>query len=59
MKKSHQTTDYIGSITVKLNSDKDKTEISGAMIAEQIKRIVKLNDYNTSIKPEKFMLLVR
>ena len=58
MKKSHQTTDYIGSITVKLNSDKDKTEISGAMIAEQIKRIVKLNDYNTSIKPEKFMLLV-
>ncbi len=58
VKKSHQTTDYIGSITVKLNSDKDKTEISGAMIAEQIKRIVKLNDYNTSIKPEKFMLLV-
>ena len=28
------------------------------MIAEDIKRIVKLNDYNTSIKPEKFMLLV-
>ena len=58
VKKSHQTTDYIGSITVKLNSDKETTEISGAMIAEKIKRIVKLNGYNTSIKPEKFMLLV-
>ncbi len=58
VKKSHQTTDYIGSITVKLNCDKEGAEISGAMIAEDIKRIVKLNDYNTSIKPEKFMLLV-
>lgn len=58
VKKSNQTTDYIGSITVKLNCDKEGAEISGAMIAEDIKRIVKLNDYNTSIKPEKFMLLV-
>ncbi len=58
VKKSHQTTDYIGSISVKLDCDKGGAEVSGAMIAEDIKRIVKLNDYNTSIKPEKFMLLV-
>lgn len=58
VKKSHQTTDYIGSITVRLNSDNGGTEVSGAMIAEHIKRIVKLNDYNTSIRPEKYMLLV-
>lgn len=58
VKKSHQSTDYIGSITVKLNCDKESAEVSGAMIAEHIKRIVKLNDYSTSIKPEKFMLLV-
>lgn len=58
VKKSHQTTDYIGAITVKLNSDSEGVEVSGAMIAEHIKRIVKLNDYNTSIKPEKYMLLV-
>lgn len=58
IKKSQQTTDYIGSITVKLVTDKETTVISGAMIAEHIKRIVKLNDYTTSIKPEKFMLIV-
>ncbi len=58
VKKSHQTTDYIGSITVRLNTETEGTEVSGAMIAEHIKRIVKLNDYNTSIRPEKYMLLV-
>ena len=57
-KKSQQTTDYIGSITVNLVTDKDCTSISGALIAKHIKRIVKINDYNTSIKPEKHMLLV-
>ena len=45
VKKSQQSTDYIGSITVKLNCDKESAEVSGAMIAEHI-------------KPEKFMLLV-
>jgi len=58
VKKSHQSTDYIGSITVKLNCDKEGAEVSGAMIAKDIKRIVKLNGYNMSMKPEKFMLLV-
>ena len=57
-KKSQQSTDYIGSISVNLNTDKGCTSVSGALIAKHIKRIVKINDYNTSIKPEKHMLLV-
>ena len=57
-KKSQQSTDYIGSITVNLSTDSTCTSISGALIAKHIKRIVKINDYNTSIKPEKHMLLV-
>ena len=57
-KKSQQSTDYIGSISVNLNTDKACTSVSGALIAKHIKRIVKINDYNTSIKPEKHMLLV-
>ena len=57
-KKSQQSTDYIGSITVNLSTDNTCTSISGALIAKHIKRIVKIDDYNTSIKPEKHMLLV-
>jgi len=56
--KSQQSTDYIGSITVTLNADSDCVSVSGALIAKHIKRIVKINDYTTSIKPEKHMLLV-
>ena len=57
-KKSQQSTDYIGSISVTLNTESGSTSVSGALIAKHIKRIVKINDYNTSIKPEKHMLLV-
>lgn len=56
--KSTQTTDYIGSITVTLNAESDCTSVSGALIAKHIKRIVKINDYTTSIKPERHMLIV-
>lgn len=56
--KSEQTTDYIGSISVKLVTDKEENTVSGALIAKDIKRIVKINKYTTSIKPEPHMLLV-
>ncbi len=58
VKKSQQTTDYIGSISVKLLTDKSDIEVSGALIAPHVERIVKLNNYITSIEPDKFMLLV-
>lgn len=56
--KSETTGDYIGSITVKVTTDKENSVISGALIAKDIKRIVKVNTFNTSIEPEEHMLLV-
>ncbi len=58
VQKSQQSTDYIGSISVKLLTDKEDVEVSGALIAAGIEKIVKLNDYITSIDPDKYMLLV-
>lgn len=56
--RSQKSCDYIGSITVKLVTENDETLVSGALIAEGMPRIVKINDYDTSIEPEKHMLLV-
>ncbi len=58
VKKSQQSTDYVGSIAVKLNCEKKDAYVAGAIIAKQIKRIVQINNYTTSIKPQKYMLLV-
>lgn len=57
-KKSQQSSDYIGSISVKLSGDKDSAEVAGALIAPKVERIVRLNEYITSIEPDKFILLV-
>ena len=48
----------MGSISVKLICDKKSSEVQGALIAKDIKRIVRVNDYATSIKPEEHMLIV-
>lgn len=56
--KSATSGDYIGSITVKLTTDKEQTKVSGALISQDVKRIVKVNNFNTSIEPEEHMLLV-
>ncbi len=56
--KSATSGDYIGSITVKLVTDKESSVVSGALIAKGVKRIVKVNNFNTSIEPEEHMLLV-
>lgn len=56
--KSETTGDYIGLITVKLTTNVSESSVSGALIAENISRIVKIDQYNTSIEPEKHMLLV-
>lgn len=49
---------FAGLITIKLTTDKDITTISSALIAQDIPRIVKINSYETSIRPEKHMLIV-
>ncbi len=56
--KSETSGDYIGLITVKLVTNTSEAMVSGALIAENIRRIVKINQYNTSIEPEKHMLLI-
>ncbi|MBQ8458639.1 phosphoglycerate dehydrogenase [bacterium] len=49
---------FAGRITVKLTTDKEQTVVSGALITKDIPRIVKINDFETSIRPEKHMLIV-
>lgn len=56
--KSRTSTDYIGSITLKLVTEDQTNTVSGALIAKDMPRIVKINGYNASIEPEKHMLLV-
>lgn len=56
--KSNTSTDYIGSIILKLVTDKETNTVAGALIAENMPRIVKINGYNASIEPEKHMILV-
>ena len=46
------------SIEVKLISQDKETVIKGALLAKNIKRIVQINDYITSIEPKKHMLVV-
>lgn len=56
--KSETSGDYIGLITVKLITNVSEALVSGALIAENIRKIVKIDQYNTSIEPERHMLLV-
>lgn len=56
--KSETSGDYIGLISVKLITTESESAVAGALIAENIKRIVKIDQYNTSIEPERHMLLI-
>ena len=49
---------FAGLLTIKLTTDKGTTTVAGALVAKDIPRIVKINDYETSIRPQKHMLLV-
>lgn len=56
--KSESLENYIGLISVKLTTSDTETIVSGALIAENISRIVRIDQYTTSIEPEQHMLLV-
>lgn len=56
--KSESLENYIGLISVKLITSETETIVSGALIAENISRIVRIDQYTTSIEPEQHMLLV-
>ena len=49
---------FAGLLTIKLTTEKTTTTVAGALVAKDIPRIVKINDYETSIRPQKHMLLV-
>src|SRR5574344_868943 len=50
--------DYIGEIEVKITDDKKENIIKGALIAENIGRIVQINEYAMSMLPENHMILI-
>ncbi len=56
--KSQKDCTFIGSISVTLTTDSDENTVTGALIAKNMPRIVKINDYNMSIEAEKHMLIV-
>lgn len=49
---------FAGLLTIKLITDKGINIVAGALVAKDIPRIVKINDYETSIRPQKHMLIV-
>ena len=56
--KSQKDCTFIGSISVALQTDTDENTVTGALIAENMPRIVRINDYNMSIEAEDHMLMV-
>lgn len=56
--RSKAKTNFAGRILVKLTTDKETTTVAGALVTKDIPRIVKINDYETSIRPEKHELIV-
>lgn len=56
--RSNVKCNFTGLITIKLVTNKETTTVSGALVAKDIPRIVKINDYETSIRPQRHMLIV-
>ena len=56
--KSQKDCTFIGSISVTLTTDSDENTVTGALIAKNMPRIVRINDYNMSIEAEEHMLIV-
>ncbi len=56
--KSQKDCTFIGSVSVTLTTDTDENTVTGALIAKNMPRIVRINDYNMSIEAEEHMLIV-
>ncbi len=56
--KSQKDCTFIGSISVTLKTDTEENTVTGALIAQNMPRIVRINDYNMSIEAEDHMLIV-
>jgi len=56
--RSNVKCNFAGLLTIKLTTDKGSKTVAGALVAKDIPRIVKIDEYETSIRPEKHMLIV-
>lgn len=56
--KSDEPCSYSGLLTIKLTTDKETAAVSGALITDNMPRIVRVNDYSTSIAPAENILIV-
>jgi len=56
--KSKAKSNFAGRITIKIETDNEVNTVAAALIATNIPRIIKINDYETSIRPEKHLLIV-
>lgn len=56
--KSQKDCTFIGSISVTLTTDIGENTVTGALIAKNMPRIVRIDDYNMSIEAEKHILIV-
>ncbi len=56
--KSEAPSTFTSIVKVKLTTDKDTTSVSVSLIAKNIARIVKFNDYDVIIKPQPHILIV-
>lgn len=56
--RSNVKCNFAGLLTIKFTTDKGTNIVAGALVAKDIPRIVKINDYETSIRPQKHMLFV-
>ena len=56
--KSMQDCSYLGTITVKVITDKEEQTVTGALIAKDMPRIIEINDHKMSIEPDEHILVV-
>jgi D-3-phosphoglycerate dehydrogenase len=56
--KSDKSCSYAGLLTLKLSTEQETNIISGALITDKMPRIVRINEYTTSIEPSANILIV-
>jgi D-3-phosphoglycerate dehydrogenase len=56
--KSNEPCSYAGLLTLKLSTEQETTIVSGALITDKMPRIVRINEYTTSIEPSENILIV-
>jgi len=56
--KSDAPCSYSGLLSIKLSTEQETNVVSGALITDDMPRIVRVNDYSTNIEPAKNILIV-